>query len=375
MEQQILDFDRYVYHVENAISRCDAEALVGFWYQSNYIYSRDETQQVHTLIEEAIPALVKKHSIPYEGQSFRDFVIIYDKIILDRECPPGCPDACFCYFARKASWKGIQRLIERGFEPNWASLVRVATASKQKVFIQTYLMPEFLKKHTLEETEYISPLRKHVSHLKRFLMRACESGDQETVEYFFELGAKVGRNALQVASEYGRLALFQFLLEKLRDSKVTEEKIKRTLHFCLFRAAYGNRKETIDYIIEQGVDDLRRGLNGAAVRCHLDLITFFINLGANSQENINEGLLYAAKGGRISAIKFLLEKGATNVEGAIETAIIIGRLSALKFLLTLIPQDERRLVLQASLVRARPDQIPESERTIEYVQSLLNSSI
>ena len=250
MEQQILDFDRYVYHVENAISRRDVEALISFWYQSNYVHSRDKTQQVHTLIEESIPALVKEHSIPYEGQSFRDFVTLYDKIMLDRECPPGCPDTCFCYFARKASWKGIQRLIERGFEPNWAILVRVAAASKQKAFIETCLMPEFLKKSILEETEYISPFGKHISHLKRFLMKTCESGDQEIVEYFFELGAKVGRNALQVASEYGQLALFQFLLEKLRDSKVTEEKIKRTLNSCLFRAAYGNQKETIEYIIE-----------------------------------------------------------------------------------------------------------------------------
>lgn len=110
------------------------EALVGFWSQSR-TERRGET--VRARITESIPYLAHHHQIPYEGDSFRDFVLLYDKVLLDRECGSD-PNACLLYFAEKGHFKGVLRALENG-ATNVTEAIKVAIRNLRLELIEKIL--------------------------------------------------------------------------------------------------------------------------------------------------------------------------------------------------------------------------------------------
>lgn len=155
----------YLTHVEVAISRGDVEMLVVFWAQSA---THREGKVVHDLIKQSIPKLARDNRIKYKGDSFREFVQAYDKVVLDRKC--GAPDHCLVYFAQLGHRKGILLALERGAD-NYGEAIIAALENGRLTIIDDILWPLYDEK-------------KDVYLVRDFMIKAVKTGDLDTVSLF-----------------------------------------------------------------------------------------------------------------------------------------------------------------------------------------------
>lgn len=126
---------------------------------------------------------------------------------------------------------------------------------------------------------------------------------------------------------------------------------------AVFEAAKIGDKQLIQKLTsrERNLDGyLAPGLNGAAYGGHKSLVDYFINLGANVQDN---PMGWAAAGGHIDMIKYLESKGANDYMRAINTAIREGSGETIKYLFSHLSDDDSYKVTIRNLyqVLARDD--------------------
>ena len=73
----------------------------------------------------------------------------------------------------------------------------------------------------------------------------------------------------------------------------------------LWAAAEGNHIDLIEYFINLGADDMNRGLVGADAAGNKDLVEYFINLGA---DDFGKALVSASAFGHFDLVKYFLTK-------------------------------------------------------------------
>lgn len=201
----------YLTHVENAISRGDVETLVVFWAQSA---THRGGREIHQLITDSIPKLALDNHILYDGDSFREFITIYDKIVLDRTC--GAPENCLAYFAELGHKKGVLRALERGAK-NYGEAIITATSSGRLAVIRDILWSHYEEK----DDKYI---------LRDFMISAVKSGDLPTVAFFTDKVVEESSDeyiapeielGLQEAVRRNKKEIVKYLLERVKEENAT----------------------------------------------------------------------------------------------------------------------------------------------------------
>ena len=91
---------------------------------------------------------------------------------------------------------------------------------------------------------------------------------------------------------------------------------------AMYWAAKGGHLEIVQYLIEKGEEtnqqlDFNSTMYSAAEGGHLDIIKLMIEKGA---DDFNDAMAWAATGGHLDIVKYLIQKGATNYSQAMECA-------------------------------------------------------
>lgn len=341
----------YLFHLDQAIARRDVEALVGFWSQSR---TERFGKEVRERITESIPYLAKDHHIPYvvdndNKNAFRDFVLLYDKIMLDRECGSNDANDCLTYFIRQDNQKGIERAIENDAN-NWYGAIKIAAKSGNLRLVQFFW-------------ERFRTSRDSARYYSQVLSNAAWSGKKEVVVFLLErMGANSRRkasidNALAAAVRVGSQEIIDYLIEQGANA----------WGWALEGAAYTGRRNLVHFFLDKGANPWF-GFNGAVDGGHLGLVEFFIAQGANNKEHMDSGLYHAALRGRLDFIDFFLERGADDFETPLKACIYKDDRKTLDYLLDRIPPGKRRESVRLALQYALKEK---KEEMAEYLESVL----
>ena len=158
------------------------------------------------------------------------------------------------------------------------------------------------------------------------LMKACQSGNIDLVNYMIEKGAYNWNNGLYGACQGGNIDLVNYMIEKIEkeaDNFHDESIINRfenglvragILGVCNFNdglhgACRGGNIDLVNLMIEKGADDWDWGLSGACIGGNIDLVNLMIEKGA---DDWNLGLSAAWRGGHHELVDLMTDKGATN---------------------------------------------------------------
>lgn len=381
MQQEPVAFDDYLTQVENALSRYDVEVLVYLWYWSTSLYTQEEKKIVRSLITENIPLLANSHHIVYKGDSFREFVEIYDKVMLDRECGDDDPDVCLVYFAKKGHKKGVLRAIESGAN-DWYNAIHAAS-SKGSLELVQILWPRFMNDE-FDSTEVDND--GFLGALNDFIEASGQSGN---VEILYFLLSEAANASLEPEGYYFVSALenavkgdhLEFVKAIIKHNPSGEKEI---LNRLLMYAAKHGRKEMYNYALRHGADDWGRALIGAAsagdlqlVRAlmdkplkdhmldtavyhaardnQLEVIEYLLENGAKPARAIVGGLFGAALGGHLKLIDFFLEKGVTesDVEKTLLRPVLWNKATSFDYLLEQLPPIKQRAVINHILANGR----------------------
>ncbi|KAL0489571.1 ankyrin repeat-containing protein [Acrasis kona] len=179
--------------------------------------------------------------------------------------------------------------------------------------------------------ELVSSVVKYVLNFHLACCSACKRGDYESFQLLKKHNVPpsnfyVSHDMFVFACEGGNLNLVKYLEScMVLGSTVTDQ--------AIFNGACrsGNMKiiEHISKDLCWILLDLDEALSSAARGAHLDVIKFLIGKGAR---NLNGALLYAARSGDMETIGFLIESGATNISGAFLRACFTNKIEAMKFL-------------------------------------------
>jgi ankyrin repeat protein len=179
----------------------------------------------------------------------------------------------------------------------------------------------------------------------RALIAAIRNKNPDLVQFFLRLGIDNYIDALNAAAVIGDLDLVRHFLNLLRahqgnwlganqlawatfmaarenHSAVVDELVRQgaDLNAALRGAAFGNHRELVQQLIDQGATDFDAAMEEAASKNHQSLIEFFMSRGANQPADLNQALVGAARGGHVDLMMFLLDHGANDVNSALVVA-------------------------------------------------------
>lgn len=362
MEERV-DFARYLDYVNNAAAREDVEALVGFWYQSTFLYSREESQQVHALIVTKIPELALAHRIPYEGDSFREFVQLYDLTLIDRECDRLTPNKCLWKYAKENNKKGVAHAIEKG-PSNWFFALNGAIIGGHLDLVELFWSK-------IEESGTNLDTQNTREKLDELQTLAGKRGNLDIVKFMVKKDWRGAPKALGGAMSRGVFSLVRFFIDD-PDSPFVKQ---RAINFALYYAALFHKIEILEFLLKCGGDAWYAIVNGAArggdvelmqrfrqkilsfdtleltmfeagLGGSLDAIQYLIEQGVTSQKAMNHGLRGAAEGNHLDAIKFFLSRGADNIEEIlVSKKHFNGNVATVELLLQQLPPALRRYLI------------------------------
>ena len=154
---------------------------------------------------------------------------------------------------------------------------------------------------------------------------AALKGCTEIVELLVNKGAKIdaititGKTPLHIAIINNRTAIVEFLLNKGADINAQENHGKTPLHIALHLATENNYKQ-IKFLVNKDADINSKDNQGytplhyAALKCHTEIVTLFVNKGANinakSKLNGKTPLHNAASENHKNVVEFLVSTGA-----------------------------------------------------------------
>lgn len=395
MAEQRISFQRYLDHVDNAVAREDVEALINFWYQSTFLYSREESRLVHEKIVSKIPELALAHRVPYKGNAFREFIESYDLVMLDRACDSNDnPNRCLRYFAKRNNKKGISRAIENGAN-HWLMGVYGAVSGSHLELVE-FFWPK------LEEEDINKG--KIGTILSRIEVKAGKRGDLDIIKFLLEKLPRSAEYIIGGAVDGGHLDVAKFFFEEFLPRN--PRKRRELGSVVLYRAALEGQKEILNYAIKNGANEWGSGLSGAASAGNLGLVKFFmkkqikptdledaianasrrgrkeivkylIKSGVSSQRAIERGLLGATSGGHLDLAVFFLKHGASNVEDALISAVNGGHLELVKLFLNRGANNAEDILIKLwkfdeNVVDLLLKQLPHNERQIVIGKILRN---
>ena len=342
----------------DTIERKNVDGLVKIWYEAAFL--GEEGREIRRWIVEKIPVIASFHAIehvvdPRDKNPFRTFVEVYDKVMLDRECPWLSPGKCLLYFIKQENWKGIVRAIERGAR-NWNdALLATTLCSTKEIGFQIFL--SFWAKNNVIA---LDRLRK-TNDASDLLLAAVRGNNLLIVKFLFEQGMSEYEEPTHVvgaAVRNNNREMIDFLLNK-----------GYSVEAGLEVAAETGNWELIHFFMRKDPENYNFGLQGAALGGHLDLIEFFIANGADYKEAMDVGLLSAAQGGHISLIDYFLEKGADGITNAVKGAARGGHKEVLHYLLDMLSKREQQEAIQETITHLHSIR-PLRQAMIDYLNSL-----
>ena len=139
---------------------------------------------------------------------------------------------------------------------------------------------------------------------------AAQVGDLETVKSMIEKGALGYDYTMNQAVEYGHLNIVQFLINKTNGYQDNH----------LITASTEGHLEIVKYLLEQivfDVETINRALRITSSKGHTEVAKLLIQKGAT---DLNGALIEASEYGHLETVKFLIQQGATNFSSAIREA-------------------------------------------------------
>jgi hypothetical protein len=159
-----------------------------------------------------------------------------------------------------------------------------------------------------------------VCYIRCYIGRlAAEIGDIETMDKIMrkEGDGKYLKYFMEAAASKGNMTSVKYLLEKgLHPNE------------GLGSAALKNQKDVLNILLEKGATDYNKGLIYAALGGHMELLKFFIDKGANF---FNGAMYNAINAGNIKMVKYLIEKGADDFGCGLAAAATAANFEMVKF--------------------------------------------
>ena len=170
----------------------------------------------------------------------------------------------------------------------------------------------------LGNTRYIKYAVKRVEYFESGLHGACKSGNKKIVKDMIKRGANNFSNVSYYVGLSGNIDLADYLIE----CGVS----KLSLRGCCEM----NHLEMIKYFMKLGANDFNYGLEGACKGGHLNIAEMMIELGAN---DFNHALLASCAGDNLELLKLCLNNGADKYNGALAVSCRHGARNCIEYLI------------------------------------------
>jgi hypothetical protein len=151
------------------------------------------------------------------------------------------------------------------------------------------------------------------------LMGAAMKNDVKLIEYFISIGADALGSGLVRAAESGHKDLVDYFIAKGVSPK-----------YAVIGAAVSKNDDMFNYIVSKYP---AVNLNSALLSADPYSIKYLISKGAT---NLNHALLSFARAGALRSVKLLIEAGATNIAAARNGALIHGKTNIVEYLDSLL---------------------------------------
>ena len=140
--------------------------------------------------------------------------------------------------------------------------------------------------------------RKMLDYRKdEYFIQAVKENKGDIADFFISEGAKAFDAAFLTSVENNNFEMIQKFLKLLKN--------KTLLNKSLNKAAKNGNVQVVNYLLNNGADDMEEGLQGAAEGGHEELVDFFISKGAT---NWDLALVDAITGGNKNIISKLISK-------------------------------------------------------------------
>ena len=146
---------------------------------------------------------------------------------------------------------------------------------------------------------------------------AARHGHVGCVRLLMNASNKFADAALCCAAAKGHVRVMDCLINEHLNLQADKDTAQDVLEKALQIAASTDQHEAIKYLIEKGATNLNAALYNATNCGSLESVKLLIGLGANSRDALNKSLLLAASVDRLDALKLLLESGADALDPAL----------------------------------------------------------
>ena len=146
---------------------------------------------------------------------------------------------------------------------------------------------------------------------------AAQHGHVDCVRLLMNASNKFVDSALYCAAGKGHVRVMDCLINEHLKLKADKDTVQDTLDKALQIAAGTDQHESIKYLVEKGASDLKSALCKATCYGSLESVKLLIGLGANSLNVLNQSLLMATTLDRLDAFGLLLESGADALDPAL----------------------------------------------------------
>lgn len=147
---------------------------------------------------------------------------------------------------------------------------------------------------------------------------AARHGHVDCVRLLMNASDKFADSAFYCAAGTGHVTVMDCLINEHLNPKAEKETVQDILDKALQIAASTDQHEAIKYLVEKGASDFKAALCKATHCGSLESMKLLIGLGANSLDALNQSLLVATTVDRLDAYGLLLESGAD----ALDTALL-----------------------------------------------------
>jgi hypothetical protein len=153
-------------------------------------------------------------------------------------------------------------------------------------------------------------------NINTLFVTASREGDLDLMRLFINRGAMEWDTALEVASQTGKKDVVFFLTDCIETYCIAFG-----FNSGLYGASAGGHDDLIRYFIDKGAEDFDGALSAAAAYNNHRVVQMLISYGACEWES---GLLGATQGGHQEMVEFFINKGATNFDEGLEDAAEYG---------------------------------------------------
>lgn len=177
-------------------------------------------------------------------------------------------------------------------------------------------------------------ISKGATNLDKCLYEACKNNNMDIVEILINRGANNWDEGMFGACVGGFMDIVKFMINK--GAANWNEGLKA--------ACEGGCMDIVNFMITKGANDWNGGLNGAIIGHHIEIVYFMLSKGAddyyscwyhacyngelelvkmlinnkvNSQQNFNEGFMYACASGHMDVVRLILRYGVTNYKNSL----------------------------------------------------------